>query len=72
MAARQERYNEMDRPKNSSFEERLSAFVEDERKKALTLPPGPEREAALQKIRQAETASRLNDWASSQASPPPD
>jgi hypothetical protein len=56
----------MDRPKNAaSFQERLSAFVEDERKKALLLPPGPERDTALRKIRQAETASRLNSWASS-------
>ena len=62
---------EMDRPKNSSFEERLSAFAEDVRKKASLLPPGPERDAALQKIRQAETASRLNDWASATESQAP-
>jgi hypothetical protein len=31
----------------------------------LLLPPGPERDTALRKIRQAETASRLNSWASS-------
>lgn len=70
MAARQERKNEMDRPKN--FQERLSAFVEDERKKASLLPPGPERELSLRKIRQAETASHLSGWASSQASQPPE
>jgi hypothetical protein len=56
----------MDRPKDSaSFQERLSAFAEDERKKALLLPPGPERDTALRKIRQAETASHLHDWANS-------
>ena len=67
MAARKkERENEMDRPTNpASFQERLSAFVEDERRKASLLPPGPERETALRKIRQARTASHLDDWASS-------
>jgi len=62
----------MDRPTNSaSFQERLSAFMEDERKKASLLPPGPEREIALRKIRQAETASHLHDWANSLALQPP-
>ena len=49
--------------KAASFRERLSAFAEDERKKASLLPPGPEREAVLIKIRQAETASNVDDWA---------
>jgi hypothetical protein len=54
----------MDRPKNpTSFQERLSAFAEDERNKASRLPPGAEKDAALMKIRQAETASHLSDWA---------
>jgi hypothetical protein len=65
------RDNKMDRPKNSaSFQERLSAFVEDERRKASQLPPGAEREISLRKIRQAETASHLDDWASSPGSQP--
>ena len=63
----------MDRSTNpASFHERLSAFVEDERKKALTLPPGPEKEASLRKIRQAETAARLSNWTSSPGSSLPD
>jgi hypothetical protein len=45
-----------------SFQERLSAFVDDERKKAKLLPSGPAREAALTKIRQAETAADLDAW----------
>ena len=54
----------MDRPKNpTSCQERLSAFAEDERNKASRLPPGAEKDAALMKIRQAETASHLSDWA---------
>jgi hypothetical protein len=43
-----------------SFQERLNDFAEGERKKALRLPPGPARELALQKIRQAETAANLD------------
>jgi len=35
----------MDRPKNpTSFQERLSAFAEDERNKASRLPPGAEKD----------------------------
>ena len=54
-----------------SFQERLSAFADDERKKAKLLPPGPERELALRKIRQADTAAHLNDWANSAELQPP-
>ena len=56
---------------DKSFRERLSAFADDERKKAELLPPGPERDLALRKIRQAETASHLNDWANSPGLQPP-
>jgi len=38
----------MDEPRKS-FQERLSAFAEDERKKAESLPAGPEKDRALQK-----------------------
>ena len=48
-----------------SFQERLSVFADDERKKAKLLPPGPERELALRKIRQADTAAHLDGRASS-------
>ena len=46
-----------------SFQERLSAFAEDERKKAQSLPAGPEKDRSLQKISQAETAAHLDGWA---------
>jgi hypothetical protein len=55
-----------DDDKSTSFQERLSAFADDERKRAKVLPPGPERELALLKIRQAEAAAHLDEWASSQ------
>jgi hypothetical protein len=60
-----------DQDKSPSFQERLSAFADDERKRAKLLPPGPEREIALRKIRQAETASHMNDWANSPGLQPP-
>jgi hypothetical protein len=54
-----------------SFQDRLKEFGEIERQKALHLPPGPEKEAALRKIRQAETASHLDEWANSPGLQPP-
>lgn len=45
------------------FKERLNAFAENQRKRAKFLPPGEDRDLALQKIRQAETASNLDEWA---------
>jgi len=45
-----------------SFQERLKKFSDNEHKKAMLLPPGPEREAALLKVQQAETAAHLDDW----------
>jgi hypothetical protein len=55
--------------KKKSFQERLSAFAEDERRKALSLPPGPEKDLALQKINQAETAAHLDQLASIKQAP---
>ena len=51
--------------KSNSFQERLQNFSEQERQRALLLPPGPERELALRKVRQAQTASHLDEWANS-------
>ena len=50
--------------KELSFQERLKAFSEEEQKKADLLPPGPEREVALQKIRQAEAAADFDNQSS--------
>jgi hypothetical protein len=49
----------------ASFEERLAAFAQEARERAEKLPPGPERNEALPKARQAETALHLTDWANS-------
>jgi hypothetical protein len=45
-----------------SFQERLSGFADDERKKAKLIPPGMAREVVFTKIRQAETAADLDAW----------
>ena len=54
-----------DNDKSASFRVRLSAFSDGERKRAKLLPPDPVRDLALRKIRQAETAAHLDDWANS-------
>jgi hypothetical protein len=48
-----------------SLQDRLSAFVEEVRAKAERLPPGPERHEMLKKVRQADVAAHLDDWANS-------
>jgi len=41
------------------------------RDRAARLPYGPERDALLRKARQADTASRLDDWSNSAGLKPP-
>jgi hypothetical protein len=48
-----------------SLEERLSEEAKRLREEAKSLPHGAVREALLRKARQAETASRMNEWLSS-------
>jgi hypothetical protein len=48
-----------------SFEDRLASEAVRLREKAGSLPAGIERELLLRKARQAETASRINEWLSS-------
>jgi hypothetical protein len=54
-----------------SLSDRVAAFAADTREKANLLPPGPERDALLKKIRQADTAARLDQWAQSPGLQPP-
>jgi len=55
----------------SSLKDRLASFAEAARQKALQLRPGPEKDALLKKVRQADTAARLEDWANSPGLQPP-
>jgi hypothetical protein len=49
----------------TSFEERLAEQARDLRDRAKAMQPGVEREALIRRARQAETASRINDWLTS-------
>ena len=49
----------------ATLEDRLVQEAGRLRAEAARLPPGPGREEALDKARQAETAARLSDWLSS-------
>jgi len=55
-----------------SLEERLSQEAERLRKEAKSLPPGPQREDALRKARQAETGSHMSEWLRSPGLRPPE
>jgi hypothetical protein len=54
-----------------SLQDRLRAFADDVRAKADRLPPGLEKDDLLRRARQADTASRLDEWANSRGLQPP-
>jgi hypothetical protein len=55
-----------------SLTDRLALFANEIREKALHLAPGPERDALLRKIEQADTAADLEkSWANSPELQPP-
>lgn len=56
----------------TSLEERLAEEVRRLREEAELLPHGPVREAALRRVRQAETGSHISEWLRSPGLRPPD
>jgi hypothetical protein len=54
-----------------TLQDRIVAWAKQVRAQAAELPPGPEREELLKKVRQAETAMHLDDWANSPGLQPP-
>ena len=54
-----------------SFDERLADRAKRLRDQAKTLSPGIERDELIRKARQAETASRVNEWLISPGLAPP-
>jgi hypothetical protein len=46
----------------SSLTERLVEDTSHLQEKLASLPPGPERDAVVKRIRQNETASHLTEW----------
>ena len=55
----------------SSLSERLAQNVEHLEAQLTTLPPGPERELVIKRIRQNETAAHINEWLKSPVLHPP-
>ena len=49
----------------ASLNQRLAEEVQRLQKEAGSAPPGIERDRLLQRVRQAETASHINEWLSS-------
>jgi hypothetical protein len=45
-----------------SFEDQMAAEKSRLEEQAATLPPGPQKDALLDKIRQLEAAARMNEW----------
>jgi hypothetical protein len=62
---------ERHRLEKAAPQDRLAAFAEEARAQAAKLPPGAERDDLIKKARQAETGSRLADWAYSPGLQPP-
>ena len=54
-----------------SLKDRLEFFANDLRQQAIALPPGEEKSDLLKRVRRAETAADLDDWARSSALKPP-
>ncbi len=54
-----------------SLQDRLTSFAKDAREKAALLPPGAERDAMIEKARQAEAALRFDNWTNSSGLQPP-
>ena len=49
----------------TTLQDRIVAWAKEVRAQAAELPPGPDRDELLKKVRQAETAMHLEDWANS-------
>jgi hypothetical protein len=53
------------------LKDRLASFAKELREKASRLRPGAEKDDLLRRARRADTASHLDDWASSPGLRPP-
>jgi hypothetical protein len=54
-----------------SFEDQIAAEKSRLEAQAADLPPCPQKDALLKKIRQLETASHVNEWLTSPGLQPP-
>jgi hypothetical protein len=54
-----------------SLEDQIATEKSHLEAQAATLPPGPQRDTLLKKIRQLDTASHLSEWLTSPGLQPP-
>ena len=54
-----------------SLPDRLAAWADEVRQQAKTMAPGPEQDALLKKIAQADQATELYNWINSPELQPP-
>ena len=55
----------------TTLQDRVIEWAKEVRDQAAALPPGPDRDMLLKKVRQAKTALHLEDWANSPGLQPP-
>ena len=55
----------------STLQDRIVEWAQALRTVAAEMEPGPDRDALLKKVRQAEVAMHLDDWANSHGLRPP-
>ena len=55
----------------TTLQDRVIEWAKEVRHQATALPPGPDRDMLLKKVRQAETALHLEDWVNSPGLQPP-
>ena len=55
----------------TSLQDRLETWSRQVRERAESLPPGPERDELLRKLKQAHTAADIDGWAKSPGLQPP-
>jgi hypothetical protein len=56
----------------TSLQDRIAEWAASIRKEAASMPPGPDRDALIKKLQQAERAMHLEAWANSSGLRPPD
>jgi hypothetical protein len=66
MTSRRRRFKQV-----TTLQDRIVEWAKEVRAQAAKLPPGRDRDELLKKVRQAEAAMHLEDWANSPGLQPP-
>jgi hypothetical protein len=56
---------------STTLRDRVAAFARDSERQAEQLPPGPQRDEAVKKARQAQIANDIDQWLNSPSLQPP-